>query len=736
MPSINVHSSSFFDTTPHATRRGSNTTSTYANTVRPTASFYHQSSTPEPAFHFDEMLRTTSPLATPITYLELVDSFRKSKVLHLIVGMNLHHQKQSIELHVPDRTTREGIKLKGLTIRNHNVQFVPLIRDDVIKVFNVPLQYDGPIVDNIITRHGATILSKKNISITTDGLTIRTGEFHYTVKKGDFWNHIPTVVKLFGGRWIGFRYPGQPSTDPPPNQQSLPNRQGPPNMMVYPPAEHGTSPHLTDSPEWNTVTRDGKHNVKRKMTPIPTPDTTSSSATTSHLRHHFNHSPTPAQMNFHNRFSALNVEADTANVHAGLNTRVFNILSTRNILQPTESLVTFNQAFHGSSNADVPVSPADSLPTYVPPSQSPPPSNLEGLIAQISSVVHTHGPTESEMAAYVSNTNTESVHLTTESTVPSPDQSAPLSDGEDMLVQFVENALLPLQEVGVHPTVPEVSLLAQLARPPEHGEAQPSPISITSSDEDGGLSDAIAQQSAVEHASIDDSTLLVTQELLPSSEDGLTPPLHSDFLLHQAKEPPDPGDGIDSPYPKTDAADGFAAASDVLSQSLVTNTLYKFKPAKRRAGADYTGDEEQPPVKVLLSPSAGESLLITCGQYIEDVKLTEIHNVSHLLESTYEEVTLRYILLYLLTTKTDFDAIPGWQEFQNFQRHALPAAALRHYCGNYADCELGILPPMIAADAALRHAWSEEIWTNGLQPQRMDYTSTLLRTLNDKRAEH
>ena len=94
-------------------------------------------------------------------------------------------------------------------------------RKFIIKVFNVPTEYTGGAIEQLIAHAGGVVTRCNIVTQTYHGFTFSTGERHYVLDTaaGNFIE-LPPVLRLFGGRLMEVRYSGQDLTD----QQGCRNR--------------------------------------------------------------------------------------------------------------------------------------------------------------------------------------------------------------------------------------------------------------------------------------------------------------------------------------------------------------------------------------------------------------------------------------------------------------------------------------------------------------------------------
>ena len=163
------------------------------------------------AYKFRNMCKTTDALSFQVTYEEIAEALFISSVLETVDGINTHARQHRIEIFTPNRTTLRMLCTQGIIIRNQKVIFEPLYKQNlVIKIFNIPLEYAGHEIENIITEAGGQILHNKTIFKTHRSHDFETGERHYTIDNTmDTFTSLPSVIKLFGGRMMGVRYFGQ-----------------------------------------------------------------------------------------------------------------------------------------------------------------------------------------------------------------------------------------------------------------------------------------------------------------------------------------------------------------------------------------------------------------------------------------------------------------------------------------------------------------------------------------------
>ena len=629
------------------------------------------------------MIRTSQPLAAPITYIELIDIFHTLNILHLIDGINLHHSKSSIELHITNNATRDGILLQGLNIRNHNVPFVPLVRADIIKVFNVPLQHRGDEIDNIITGHGAQIITRTNISINKHGSSIRTGEFHYQIQRGDHFHHIPTVVKLFNGRWIGFRYNGQPPSEPPPHLQPPPTIAShttdrfstspsiQTDFSAEPSGEHPFADQSQSGGFWNQVGR--RHSSRRHAYTNVT--------TTSPSGQLF---PTAGQRLFFNRFKPLDVdvETDQSALLRDLTSTVHGILSDQHKLTPElQTLASFHHnlitptptASPSSTSAaashspahDIATSPAHSSPSHC--AAEPTPSQIATFIAA----------TDSAQALQISASTTD-ISASLPHDPPDPTHTTP-----------------PPLEQTVHTPADNQSL--EVSADTNIDSSAPLPVDPP-------------------------------PDLTPNLEDGMSQPLvRPDHLLPPTKPPDQSDHSYSAPSPSPESASRLTID---LSPPIV-NKVFSLR-MKHGAGPLFTEEEEPPPEKKQALPLTPFRTL-TCGTFSQSVAEGSLLRIIHDLENETTDITLQELFLYILAqSKVTLTRISGWPN--SVRESVLVGSLLFLYAGPFKECAETTIPKHIATNIRAMKHWKRIKTRLEAQTSRVSLNGNLT-LLNEARAE-
>lgn len=715
---------SFLSTRLRSTAAAATTTSTYASRARSSIISHDRTAYYEAEFSFDEMIRTQAPLSQPITYEFLFDLLDYLHLLPHIPGFNLHHNKSSIELHIPHRPTREGILLQGLNIRNHNVKFVPLVQANIIKVFHVPLQYDGPLIKDTIEAYGFEVISSTQISLTKRGITIQTGEHHYTVRKGKTWRHLPTVLQLFGRRWVGFRYPDQPESEPPrrttpPMQRNQSTAQ---SMFTPIPPNDGTP---DDSDPWFKAGADGKHRTRQSNRNQGSEF--SSNSTSVGLR---GTSLSAGQNNFKTQFDALqlNVDTDRTLLQHGMDTIAYDILQEQKKICSTSSREDFISHFHTITTSTLPAyardqfttvtqspplplmsitpSSAHSLPSPPAPSH-PPTSTTTTPIATVTSLTDLHpshlgnpvvtadiAPTTCNTdiiqanLIHTENTSASAHHL---DTIPPPSESL-----ADLLAKFdspsaEEDLSQPIVNIHVAPSLPQAPAL----------EPDPDPL-VISTDSDAS----------------------------PMAEVNVDP-----LDIPPDPDPPIVLDRDDSSL--TSSEDGDGGLQDAFTSSRnTTSTSPTLFPSKRNAQQGFTTDEDRPSSKKMTQPSDLRRRQIRLGRFCEEIYETELISIMRKLHGTNAPVTLREIFLYVFTHVADFHEIHNVRNLKTHQQDGLLAAALYNLAGDYDSVDKTEVPTHLLDDHAVRRAWKAPIWKHGLPDKQTAYTDSLLYDFNLERAKH
>lgn len=172
-------------------------------------------------YKFVQTIKTTSALTDPTSLDAVADALKRRHLEKYIQGINVHNRQRKIELFIPDDSTREELLETGLVLGGTTVLFQPFYTSELlIKIFNVPLEYEGDDLAKIITKAGATIKRYTRVYREYEGFRFATGERHFLIdtEPGPFAG-LPSVIRLFGGRMMGVRYFGQPRD----NQDVNPN---------------------------------------------------------------------------------------------------------------------------------------------------------------------------------------------------------------------------------------------------------------------------------------------------------------------------------------------------------------------------------------------------------------------------------------------------------------------------------------------------------------------------------
>ena len=131
-------------------------------------------------------------------------------------GWLTNKQGRQIEITLDDNIELERILAEGLDFDHLHlhVEFEELESTRItITTGNVPVEAGDMLISEVIEAHGGRIDRVAYVTQEYRGNQVQTGRRrYYTTKTKDF-QPLPKVVRLFGGRYISFRHPGQPVTE-------------------------------------------------------------------------------------------------------------------------------------------------------------------------------------------------------------------------------------------------------------------------------------------------------------------------------------------------------------------------------------------------------------------------------------------------------------------------------------------------------------------------------------------
>ena len=131
-------------------------------------------------------------------------------------GWLTNKQGRQIEITLDDNIELERILAEGLDFDHLHlhVEFEELESTRItITTGNVPVEAGDMLISEVIEAHGGRIERVAYVTQEYRGNQVQTGRRrYYTTKTKDF-QPLPKVVRLFGGRYISFRHPGQPVTE-------------------------------------------------------------------------------------------------------------------------------------------------------------------------------------------------------------------------------------------------------------------------------------------------------------------------------------------------------------------------------------------------------------------------------------------------------------------------------------------------------------------------------------------
>ena len=131
-------------------------------------------------------------------------------------GWLTNKQGRQIEITLDNNTEFEKILSEGLDFHNLHlhVEFEELESSRItITAGNVPVEAGDMNITEVIEAHGGKIERVAYVTQEYRGNQVQTGRRRYHITKTKAFQPLPKVVRLFGGRYISFRHPGQPVTD-------------------------------------------------------------------------------------------------------------------------------------------------------------------------------------------------------------------------------------------------------------------------------------------------------------------------------------------------------------------------------------------------------------------------------------------------------------------------------------------------------------------------------------------
>lgn len=167
------------------------------------------------AFKFINTIKTTEQIPFKTDHIEVAQALEKHHYnLQKIQGINIHGAGQRIEITTPDQKIREKIVTEGLVMQGLTIIFEPSYNNEqTIKFFNVPAEYQGTALRQLIETAGGVITKEEIINKKYKEFEFYSGERHYTLDRSQSnFTGLPLKIRLFGGRIIGIRYPGQEKT--------------------------------------------------------------------------------------------------------------------------------------------------------------------------------------------------------------------------------------------------------------------------------------------------------------------------------------------------------------------------------------------------------------------------------------------------------------------------------------------------------------------------------------------
>ena len=131
-------------------------------------------------------------------------------------GWLTNKQGRQIEITLDNTAEFEKILSEGLDFHNLHlhVEFEELESLRMtITAGNVPVEASDTLIIEVIEAHGAKIERISYVTQEYRGNQVQTGRRRYHTTKTKAFQPLPKVVRLFGGRYISFRHPGQPVTE-------------------------------------------------------------------------------------------------------------------------------------------------------------------------------------------------------------------------------------------------------------------------------------------------------------------------------------------------------------------------------------------------------------------------------------------------------------------------------------------------------------------------------------------
>ena len=755
------------------------TPSTYASSLRLPKDSVDQN---DPEYNFDEMVRSAITLEQPMTYPELLDVLKNANLLGEVSAVNLNRGRAAIELQLPNRKVFDRVCLHGINIRNQNVRFIPLVRANIIKVFNVPVQYDGELVHDTIRGFGYDIMSYTNVSVERHGYKFKTGEIHFSVKKRKNFRHIPTVVKLFGGRWVGFRYPGQPDPD---RHTETPIAQ---EEIVFSKVQVGETPEHN---HWYRAGKDGKQRTQQGAAARQQPHEKSEDP--------FKSPPGETSpdkgIHFNNKFKDLNFDTDTnrGNLQQNLDSEAFHIMQAKKKIKSSTTEEEFINTMHSDPVQSPPNTVSNMLPSPIKSSTTSSHPPLSHAASTDTHVSHLNTPTSTQESAYIDSTNNTSPLLnnslitsttyiysfTTSSPIQSTHTitSSSHSSQPDLLssptnvaggaAKVPSGAQLNIHPEE-HPQFPadahSQNELSDSNNSPssEHPEDHPQlPDAAHSHEQHTELSDSTESSSpehpiepveSEEEMEQDESPAVspsadvgISQvdvpAMSPSSEDDLSQTLVQIAEVPQQKPLPDPPDSglsptlvnveTDPPEPEPDPLDPASPSASSEGGDVGYMTVEEKPFLKHPAGAGFTDDEGPPDSKKSLST------LLHCGSFQRCVPHADIQRLTERVNKTNVPVTLFDVFLYANLVASDFSlAKSGYSNSGMTDMDQLMTAALYKHAGSYDVLKYGPCPDHIKSHDTLLPGLQHEIYNTGTDEDIASWANELLNRFNVNRTKH
>ena len=131
-------------------------------------------------------------------------------------GWLTNKQGRQIEITQDDNIELERILAEGLDFDHLHlhVEFEELESTRItITAGNVPVEAGDMLITEVIEAHGGRIERVAYVTQEYRGNQVQTGRRRYHTTKTKVFQPLPKVVRLFGGRYISFRHPGQPVTE-------------------------------------------------------------------------------------------------------------------------------------------------------------------------------------------------------------------------------------------------------------------------------------------------------------------------------------------------------------------------------------------------------------------------------------------------------------------------------------------------------------------------------------------